>query len=900
METARAMSELVLSPQSARDFRDPASSNGYRLVPVRTGSKQPAGKDWQHGADTERLRNVTKDELNTGILTAGLRCLDVDVDDPQIAAAIKTKILAHFPGAIIRGRANSSRFAAVVRAAAGQPGKRSVPGQHGQLEVLGIGQQFVAHGTHSSGASIEWENGRGPDTVPRDQLPAVTEDQVTTLLNECETLLGSTSSATGPRAASNIFEQPFAPPSTLFNSAAPVKNDLGDGIKALDWFDQLGPQEKSTLVGACLNAIDNRAADPREQWFRMLCAVADAGMRGCPDAEQLARDWSRRGASWTGDADFDTAWRSLKPGKIGVGSLIAAAKAASLDVSPWRDTAFARLQLGGPSASAIGAPPVALLIQQQQQQRAMHVSALALVPEKREWLHGTDAMRGAVTLFVAPGARGKSSWLVVFGLACASGRALLGAHVFGGPLKVLILSAEDPQAEVARRVRAAMQHHQLKDSDVPGLYIIGADKWGLPLLRSVGNVPAPDERGWGALLAEIDRVQPDIIVLDPLMSLMGGVDGNNNSAAAMFMGKLVELAATRRTAVIVAHHAAKGREPTSQDSALGAATFVNFARIVLTIEALAEKDAGRIGVPPWEVKSIFRVLGVKQNFSPADAGDRWFRHLSVTLNNARPPVYPSGDKIGVVEPFHPGASGPVYAPAVIRDALKIIHNASPPLSPSKQSRTRYAVPAIAVAIAPHRAGNTSDAEAAAVLDHLIRTGLVAVAQVTVSRGGSRSDPRNGLVVTTQGNAAMHEPASATTPSAAAPRSPQSHCGSDAGRGDSGGPKGPRNVPRGCGGNAGDCNAGASGADTAENAPQVAVEKDSDNAAGEPLTQTKNASADSAGANEPALRVDAAAPVEPVPQVPKVAAAPVQKADDDLTIPHFLRREDQSGQKQQAA
>jgi hypothetical protein len=205
METARAMSEPVLSLQSVRDFRDPASANGYRLVPVRTGSKQPAGKDWQHGADTERLRNVTEDELNTGILAAGLRCLDVDVDDLQIAAAIKTKIVAHFPGAIIRGRANSPRFAAVVRAAEGEPGKGSVAGQHGQLEVLGAGQQFVSHGTHSSGVLIEWENGRGPHTVPRDQLPAVTEGQITTLLNECAALLGSTRSVTGAAAATNLF-----------------------------------------------------------------------------------------------------------------------------------------------------------------------------------------------------------------------------------------------------------------------------------------------------------------------------------------------------------------------------------------------------------------------------------------------------------------------------------------------------------------------------------------------------------------------------------------------------------------------------------------------------------------------------------------------------------------------
>jgi hypothetical protein len=118
------------------------------------------------------------------------------------------------------------------------------------------------------------------------------------------------------------------------NNTAPVENTLGAGIESVKWFDWLNAQEKSALIGACLNAIDNRSVDPREQWLRIIFASADAGMRGCPDAEQLARDWSRRGRGWTGDADFDTAWRSWKPGKIGVGSLIAAAKVTGLDVSP--------------------------------------------------------------------------------------------------------------------------------------------------------------------------------------------------------------------------------------------------------------------------------------------------------------------------------------------------------------------------------------------------------------------------------------------------------------------------------------------------------------------------------------------------------------------------------------
>ena len=51
------------------------------------------------------------------------------------------------------------------------------------------------------------------------------------------------------------------------------------------------------------------------------------------------------------------------------------------------------------------------------------------MPEKREWLHGTDAMRGAVSLVVAAGARGKSTWLIALALACASG-ALCLADMF--------------------------------------------------------------------------------------------------------------------------------------------------------------------------------------------------------------------------------------------------------------------------------------------------------------------------------------------------------------------------------------------------------------------------------------------------------------------------------------
>jgi hypothetical protein len=203
-------------------------------------------------------------------------------------------------------------------------------------------------------------------------------------------------------------------------------------------------------------------------------------------------------------------------------------------------------------------------------------------------------------------------------------------------------------------------------------------------------------------------------------------------------------------------------------------------------------------VAPWEAKSIFRVTGVKQNFSVAGVDDRWFRYVSVELPNQQPPIYPKGDKVAVVEIFQPGASGPAYPPAMIRDVVKAIDSANPPLSPSKQAKGRYAADAIAQAIAHHRGGKVSDVEAEGVLGYIRDSGLAVVQSVKVPRPGGRADVRNGLVVTPQGKAAMQGPAPAGVAAPKSPQSPQSSRGNDAGHGDSGSPKGPRNVPGGCG------------------------------------------------------------------------------------------------------
>jgi len=515
-------------------------------------------------------------------------------------------------------------------------------------------------------------------------------------------------------------------------------SELSGGLETAFWFDQVSTPEKRKLVKACLDAIDNRQSDPRGQWLSVLFAAADAVVRGCPDAEELALEWSKRGRGWTSEQDFSQAWKSFRPGGITVGTLLHMGQEGGVDLAPWRATVTRAISPNQPT----GAPAAPI----RRNSGAIAVANLPALPPKRQWVYGTYLVRGAVSLLVAPGARGKSTWLLTTALACASGRAILGQHVFGGPLRVLYINAEDATAELTLRLRAAMQHHRLKDADVAGLHVAGADRLQLSLLTANRGQPSLNADGWNELNAEIDCIKPDILLIDPLVALVGGVSLNDNSAAALMLGNFVSIAAQRKLAIMIAHHAAKNREAASPEAAMGAASLVNLARICLSLEPLAEGDAGKVGVAPWDARSIFRIVGTKQNLSPPNAADDWIQLKSVDMLNAEPPVYPHGDSVAVIERFVPNIMSPVFPSAVIAAALQAIGSANPPLSPFGRAAGTSAVAVIAAAIAPHRGGTASNAEAKAVLDYLMRSGKVAVQPVQIPRPGRGPYVRNGLVV----------------------------------------------------------------------------------------------------------------------------------------------------------
>lgn len=208
-------------------------NNGYQPVPVygpkarcTKPGKQPAGKNWQNASG---LPEWNPNAPNTGILTRGLRAVDIDVDELD-AAGILNLTLARLGPALIRVRSNSGRALLLYQAAEGEPSKRVIeldkkpppaPGERpphiDKVEILGNGQQFVSHGIHETGAPLEWP-ASSPFDTPRAELTTITEEQIEALFDEIfEQFATVAAKANKAREATETPSEPFMSASGRFS-----------------------------------------------------------------------------------------------------------------------------------------------------------------------------------------------------------------------------------------------------------------------------------------------------------------------------------------------------------------------------------------------------------------------------------------------------------------------------------------------------------------------------------------------------------------------------------------------------------------------------------------------------------------------------------------------------------
>ena len=132
------------------------------------GSHQAVGipKWTEHQASDADLTRWARDaDLGICLQTRTVRALDIDVPDPELAEEITIFVSQHLCQQLpARMRGNSGKVLLAFTLPGDMP-KRKMVVEGGIVEFLATGQQFIAIGTHPSGARYEWLGGL-PDAFP--------------------------------------------------------------------------------------------------------------------------------------------------------------------------------------------------------------------------------------------------------------------------------------------------------------------------------------------------------------------------------------------------------------------------------------------------------------------------------------------------------------------------------------------------------------------------------------------------------------------------------------------------------------------------------------------------------------------------------------------------------------
>jgi hypothetical protein len=627
--------------------------------PLPTEGKAPPMNGW-----TDKL-DASDDEIrlwpktwhlarNTGILAKFAPGLDIDITIEAAAKAIEALAREHF----------EERGNILVRI--GKPPKRLIPlrtdepfakhsrvlvapdGSTQKLEVLCDGQQYVVDGIHPETKRPYGWHGGALHTTKRDALPYVRRNDMVTFLDAAARLLvedfGFTEkSASGQQTNGGepheAGEEPRAPPERITAALAVIPNDA-------DW-------DGWNAVGMAVW----RATGGSAEGF----AAFDAWSKKSPkyNARTTAEKWA-------------TLFKS-PPTHIGAGTIFYLADDASPD---WREEHEARKGAPQPQPSPQpqpGPPPQPGPQPRQgpqpqpgppqpgpQPQPATAVSGLGEwdagddvnPPPPRGWLLGVSFCRTFLSSLIGPGGAGKTALRYAQALSLATGRKLTGEHIFQR-CRVLIVSLEDDDKELRRRIRAVRLHYNIPLSDVKGWLFLAAPG------AKAGKLMGMDKRGRAVpgklgtnLEATIIARKIDFVMLDPFVKTHS-VEENLNSAIDDVVQILTDLATKHNIAIDAPHHVRKGQmEPGDADAGRGASAYIDAARLVYTCLPMSEDDAQVFGINQEDRRDYIRVDSGKPNIARRNRNAKWFRLVSVTLDNPTA-QYPAGDEVQTVEPWSP-------------------------------------------------------------------------------------------------------------------------------------------------------------------------------------------------------------------------------------------------------
>jgi hypothetical protein len=290
----------------------------------------------------------------------------------------------------------------------------------------------------------------------------------------------------------------------------------------------------------------------------------------------------------------------------------------------------------------------------------------------REWLYGKSYGRRLLSAIAATGGTGKSMLVIAEALAIATGKPILGQSLPKGALRVWHINSEDDLQELDRRFEAAIQHHEISESDLGDrLFYTGNEtrfivakqerdglKIALPVVETIK--------------AEIKRLGIDVLTIDPFVSTHT-VSENDNGAIDAVAKLWASIARECNISITLVHHMRKpasvkpGQAQTSYtvDDSRGAGAFKDATRSFRVINKMADSFAAKLGLnDAWR---YLHVTNGKANYAPPATAGKWFKLVSVDDGEGE-------DGVGAIEAWELPASTVATSPMDIDAALDALQD----------------------------------------------------------------------------------------------------------------------------------------------------------------------------------------------------------------------------------
>jgi len=305
---------------------------------------------------------------------------------------------------------------------------------------------------------------------------------------------------------------------------------------------------------------------------------------------------------------------------------------------------------------------------------------------RQQWVYGYELQRGQLSAIIAPGASGKSTYIMARAINMAGGVARFRQRVWNGPHKVWYWNLEDSRLHMERMLQAFCLLYQIQPEEIEGRLFLDSAVVNPPG-DAVEYEPqilklATEERERGftlhrpfidALVAELRDRQIDHLDIDPFVS-SHGVSENDSGSIDKVTKEWARVAAAANCSISLAHHVRKveGRDVTVLD-ARGSSSLAATCRSMLVINGMNAETADKCGVERNEGWRYFSVTDGKNNRAPTPESD-WYRKEGVGLGNGND-LGPE-DKVAAITRFVPPSIFGGLTPEKLRwvqDAIKGDH-----------------------------------------------------------------------------------------------------------------------------------------------------------------------------------------------------------------------------------